>query len=175
MSNGSSLSLIRQNFSDEAESALNYQINFELYASYVYLSMANYFDRADVALKNIAKWMFKQSEEERHHACTLMEYQNTRGGRVIFSDIPKPEKNDWGSALDAFRCALAIERTNNENLLNLHRVAESKNDFQMTDFIEDKFLREQVESIEEIGGFITNLERVGTGMGEYVFDKEHFE
>lgn len=51
-------------------------------------SQANYFDRADVALKNIAKWMFKQSEEERHHACTLMEYQNTRGGRVIFSDIP---------------------------------------------------------------------------------------
>ena len=44
--------------------------------------------------------------------------------------------------------------------------------FQMSDFLEDTFLKEQVESIREIGGFITNLKKVGPGLGEYQFDKE---
>lgn len=39
----------------------------------------------------------------------------------------------------------------------------------MCDFLEDKFLREQVESIEEIGNIITNLKRVGKGLGEFMW------
>lgn len=39
----------------------------------------------------------------------------------------------------------------------------------MCDFLEDKYLREQVQSIEEIGKMITNLKRVGKGLGEYAF------
>ena len=42
----------------------------------------------------------------------------------------------------------------------------------MTDFLEEHFLGEQVESIRQLGVFVTNLKRVGPGMGEYVFDKE---
>ncbi|KIH56091.1 hypothetical protein ANCDUO_13730 [Ancylostoma duodenale] len=45
----------------------------------------------------------------------------------------------------------------------------------MSDFLESKFLDEQVESIEQIAKFITNLKRLGPGMGEYVFDKENFD
>ena len=45
----------------------------------------------------------------------------------------------------------------------------------MCDFLEDHYLREQVESIEEIAKYITNLKRVGKGLGEFVFDKENFE
>ena len=43
---------------------------------------------------------------------------------------------------------------------------------QMSDFIEGNFLHEQVEAIKEIGGYITNLKRVGPGHGEYHFDHE---
>lgn len=39
---GSSSSIIRQNFSADVEAAINKQINIELYASYVYLSMVSY-------------------------------------------------------------------------------------------------------------------------------------
>lgn len=35
------MSLVRQNFHEECEDALNKQINVELYASYVYLSMVS--------------------------------------------------------------------------------------------------------------------------------------
>jgi ferritin heavy chain len=41
----------------------------------------------------------------------------------------------------------------------------------MADFIESNFLHEQTESIKELSGYITNLERVGEGLGVYQFDK----
>jgi len=168
-------SIIRQNFATDVEAALNKQINIELYASYVYLSMSYYFDRDDVALPNIAKWLKKQSDEEREHAQTLMKYQNTRGGRIVLQNVQKPEKDEWGSALEAFQAALALERFNNSALLELHALAANSNDSQMCDFLEDKFLREQVESIEEIGKIVTTLKKVGPGLGEFTVDREYFE
>lgn len=42
----------------------------------------------------------------------------------------------------------------------------------MCDWIEKHFLTEQVEAIKELSDYITNLKRVGTGLGEYIFDKE---
>uniref|UniRef100_A0A914DD86 Ferritin n=1 Tax=Acrobeloides nanus TaxID=290746 RepID=A0A914DD86_9BILA len=166
------MSQIRQNYAADIEAAVNKQVNIELYNSYVYLSMAFYFDRDDVALPNISKFFKKQSEEEHEHATTLMKYQNTRGGRIVLQNITKPEKDEWGSALEAFQAALALEKMNNQMLLELHALAGQNNDAQMTDFLEDKYLREQVESIEEFGKIITTLKRVGTGLGEFMFDKE---
>ncbi len=37
------MSVVRQNFHVDSEALLNRQINMELYASYVYLSMVNVF------------------------------------------------------------------------------------------------------------------------------------
>uniref|UniRef100_A0A914YAZ2 Ferritin n=1 Tax=Panagrolaimus superbus TaxID=310955 RepID=A0A914YAZ2_9BILA len=166
---------IRQNFAKEVEAGINRQINIELYASYVYLSMSYYFDRDDVALANVSKWLKHQSEEEREHAQILMKYQNTRGGRLVLQNIQKPEKDEWGTALEAFKAALELEKMNNKALIELHDLAGTHNDSQMCDFLEDKFLREQVESIEEIGKMITTLKRVGPGLGEFMFDKEQFD
>ena len=45
------MSAIRQNYSEACEAGINKQINMELYASYVYQSMAYHFDRDDVAMK----------------------------------------------------------------------------------------------------------------------------
>ena len=41
----------------------------------------------------------------------------------------------------------------------------------MADFIESNFLHEQTEAIKELSNYITNLERVGDGLGVYQFDK----
>ncbi|GMT01282.1 hypothetical protein PENTCL1PPCAC_23456, partial [Pristionchus entomophagus] len=168
-------SLCRQNYAAETEAAINKQVNIELYASYVYLSMAAYFDRDDVALHNVAKFMRKSSDEEREHAVGLMKFQTLRGGRVVFNNIEKPEKDEWGSALEAFQAVLALEKYNNKSLLELHAIGNKHNDTHMTSFLEDKYLGEQVESINEVAKIVTNLKRLGPGMGEYVFDKEHFE
>ena len=44
--------------------------------------------------------------------------------------------------------------------------------FQMMDYLEGEYLKEQVEAIKDISDKITNLKRVGPGMGEWHFDKE---
>ena len=69
------MSRIRQNFHEECEALINKQINMELYASYVYLSMSYYFARDDVALHGYAKYFKKNSDEERDHAQKFMDYQ----------------------------------------------------------------------------------------------------
>lgn len=165
-------SQIRQNFTTECEAAINKHINIELHASYVYQSMAWYFDRDDVALKGFHKFFKKSSEEEREHAEKMMKYQNRRGGRVCLQPVDKPEKESWGSGLDAMQSALAMEKTVNQCLLDLHKLAESNGDPHMADWLESEFLDEQVKSIKEISEYITNLKRVGPGLGEYMFDKE---
>merc|ERR1711939_313695 len=81
-------SKIRQNYHEESEALINKQINMEFYASYVYLSMASYFNRDDQALPGFASFFQKNSDEERAHGMKLMEYQAKRGGRVVFQDLP---------------------------------------------------------------------------------------
>jgi len=166
-----SVSQCRQNYHAESEAGVNRQINMELYASYCYQSMAMYFDRDDVALPGFSSFFSKASEEEREHAEKLMKFQNKRGGRVVLQDVKKPERDEWGTGLDAMQVALGLEKSVNQALLDLHKVADSHNDAQMTDFIEGEYLQEQVKAIKEIGDHITNLKRVGSGLGEYMFDK----
>nr|CAX71539.1 ferritin, heavy polypeptide 1 [Schistosoma japonicum] len=72
------MSLCRQNYHEECEAGINKQINMELYASYVYMTMAFHFHRDDVALNGFYKFFLNESEEERQHAIKLMTYQYAR-------------------------------------------------------------------------------------------------
>lgn len=165
------MSVIRQNFHDESEAAINKQINMELHASYVYLALAYQFDRHDVALKGFHKYFKDSSDEEREHAEKFMKYLNSRGGTIRLEPIQPPSKFDHKTGLEAMRAALQLERDVNESLLNLHKLASERVDPHLTDFLEEEFLDEQVESMKKLGDFITNLERVGPGLGEFQFDK----
>jgi ferritin heavy chain len=42
----------------------------------------------------------------------------------------------------------------------------------MCDFLESEYLEEQVNAIKELSDRITNLKRVGSGHGEWHYDKE---
>jgi ferritin heavy chain len=162
----------RQNYHEEVEAGVNKQINLELYASYVYQSLAFYYDRDDVALPGFHKFFDENSKEERGHAEKLMKFQNQRGGRIVLQDIKKPERDEWGTGLEAMQAALALEKHVNQALLDLHKLADSHGDAQFCDFLEAHYLTEQVEAIKSISDHITQLKRVGPGMGEYLYDKE---
>merc|ERR1712218_511921 len=136
------MSRIRQNFHEECEALINKQINMELYASYVYLSMSYYFARDDVALHGFAKYFKKNSNEE------------------------------WGSALEAFESALELEKTVNQSILDLHASGTKNNDPHFCDFLESDFLTEQVDDIKEKSDMITKLKNVGPGLGVHILDKE---
>ncbi|KAG2285098.1 hypothetical protein Bca52824_044702 [Brassica carinata] len=169
------VSLARQKYSDECESAINEQINVEYNLSYVYHAMYAYFDRDNVALKGLAKFFKESSVEEREHAEKLMEYQNKRGGKVKLQFIVAPlsefEHVDKGDALYGMELALSLEKLVNEKLLNLHNVASKNGDVHLADFIESEFLTEQVEAIKKISEYVAQLRRVGKGHGTWHFNQ----
>ncbi|KAK6965985.1 soma ferritin [Biomphalaria glabrata] len=101
-----------------------------------------------------------------------MKYQNKRGGRIILQEVKKPDRDAWGTGLEAMQFSLQLEKNVNQALLDLHKLCSAHNDVQMADFLESEFLEEQVESIKQFGDYVTNLKRVGAGLGEYMFDKE---
>lgn len=162
----------RQNYHEESESLINKQINLELYASYAYLAMSYYFDREDVALPGFYKYFKSCASEEQEHAEMFMKYQNKRGGTITLERIMEPSRQTFSSALDATICALELEKRVNESLLRLHEEASKRNDPQLSDFIEENFLEDQVKAMKELSDMITNLERTGPGLGEFVFDRE---
>merc|ERR1712117_460474 len=148
------MSRVRQNFHEESEALFN---------------------REDQALPGFSKFFRKASDEERDHAMKLIEYQNMRGGKVVFKDVEKPSKTEWNSALEAVEDALGLEKTVNQSLLELRKKAGSHGDAQQTDFIEGEYLKEQVEAIKELGDLVTKMKRVGDGYGLYQLDKDMAE
>jgi len=166
------MSRVKQNFHEESEAHINRQINMEMYASYVYLAMSSFFNREDQAIPGFSKYFRNNSDEERDHSMKLIEYQNMRGGKVVFKDIKMPQKVEWRTALEAVEDALELEKTVNQSLLDLHKKADSHSDPQMCDFIEGEYLKEQVEAIKELGDLVTKVKRVGDGYGLYQLDKD---
>ena len=133
---------------------------------------SSFFNRDDQALHGFADHFKKESNEERAHGMKLMEYQTKRGGRTVFQDIAKPTTMDWGSPLEAMEAALELEKTVNQSLLDIHKVAGDKGDGHLCDFLESECLAEQVEGIKAIGDLITKMKRAGDGLGLHIIDKE---
>uniref|UniRef100_A0A8C3X1A9 Ferritin n=1 Tax=Catagonus wagneri TaxID=51154 RepID=A0A8C3X1A9_9CETA len=167
-------SQVRHNYHPDCEAAINSHTNLELRASYMYLAMAFNFDREDMALKHLARFFLRRSQEQTRHAQELMTLQNRRGGRLCFHDIRKPDQDNWESGLKAMQCALHLEKCVNQSLLDLHQLATDKSDAQLCHFLESHYLNQQVEFIKELGGHVTTLRRMGApedNTADYLFDK----
>lgn len=160
-------SSIVQNFDSECERAINQQIKFE----YLAWSLYAYFSRFDVAFPGAAGFFWKSAEEELGHAKQWIDYQNKRGGVVKFYSSRYDLSRSVVTLQDAFREALECEKLINERLLELNELAGRKSDTQLCDFIESNFLGEQIDSIKQLGDYITQLERIGdSGHGQMYFD-----
>merc|ERR1711973_774738 len=131
-------SAVRHNYHEECEAMINKQINMELHASYVYLSMKHYFERDDVALHGIAKFFSDNSEEEKDHADKLMKYQNKRGGRVLLQKVEAPECHEWGNILTSLEVALKLERKVNKS---------RKREKQLSNFVEFSVILKPYEAL----------------------------
>jgi len=163
---------MRQFFPASNEGLLNDQISRELEASYIYESMAAYFSRPKVAMKGFAKFFKKSADEERDHSRKFIEYINLRGGKVNFKNIMRPSTQEWDFPMEALKMAFEKEKELNVKLMELRNAADLSKDVHLVSFLEDNFLTEQVDSIQEFRIMIARLEKAGTGLGEYLFDKE---
>lgn len=88
------------------QDAFNKQIGEEMYSSYLYLSMAAYFD--SINLTGFAHWMRMQAQEEMFHAMKFYHHIVERGGKVELGHIEEPKKS-WESPLTVFEDSLAHE------------------------------------------------------------------
>jgi len=79
------------------------------------------------------------------------------------------DRSEWKNGLWAMEDTLALERFVNEQLLELHDSAQ--NDPHLSHVLEHAYLDEQVDAIKQVADYIRQLERVGSGLGEYTFDK----
>jgi len=84
---------------EKMQTALNGQLNAELYSSYLYLSMNAYFK--SVNLDGFANWMHYQAQEELEHSLKFYDFIIQRGGKVHLQQIEAPP-TEWDSPLAVF-------------------------------------------------------------------------
>ncbi|MGH7448042.1 MAG: ferritin [Longimicrobiales bacterium] len=125
----------------DVRSAINDQINRELYAAYLYLAMAAHFDVE--ALAGFARWMRLQAQEELGHAMRLYDYLLERGARVELHTIEAPPVK-FGSPLSIAEQALEHERQVSKSINGIYALAHREGDY-ATQVQLQWFVTEQVE------------------------------
>jgi len=153
----------------EIEAAFNAQINAEFWSAYLYLSMSMHF--AHEGYDGIANWFAVQFKEEQDHAIIMMNYVNSRGGKVTLAPIAEVE-TIWNTPVEAFKHTLAHENKVTGLINDLYALAAEKNDYATQSMLK-WFIDEQVEEEQTAESYINALEKIGdNGYGLYMFDKE---
>ncbi len=143
--------------SEKMQKALNGQLVAELYSAYLYLSMAAYFDAAD--LPGFANWMRVQAQEEISHGMKFYYYVNEQGGRVALGPIEGPA-TEWDSPVAAFEHVLAHEQKVTALINELVKLAAAENDQTTGQFLQ-WFVREQVEEEESAEAVLRKVKGAG--------------
>jgi len=155
--------------SEKVLKALNEQIGKEIFSSYLYLSMASYFDAID--LPGFAKWMKVQATEELGHAKKIYGFIYDRGGRVELPAIEKP-KCEWESPLRAFEDAYGHEVFITKSIYSILDIAKEEKDYATKEFLQ-WFVKEQVEEELQVELIVKNLKKLGDSpIAIYMLDKE---
>jgi ferritin len=148
---------------------LNSQLNEELYSSYLYLSMAAYFEAKN--LKGFANWMRIQSEEEQLHGMKFFDFILQKGGKVELAQIEAP-KVEWKSIPEVFADTLKHEQKITGLINKLVEAAMTEKDYATNTFLQ-WFVTEQVEEEANVEEIIQKIEMIGDNKsGLYMLDNE---
>jgi len=151
------------------EKILNQQINNEYFSSYLYLSMAAFFDSMN--LNGFSNWMKKQAQEELAHTMKIFDFLAQRGARVILSSISSPQIK-WNSPLNAFESALAHEKKVTKQIHSIYELSKKEKDH-ATEILMQWFVSEQVEEEDSAGKIVEKLKMIkDSKSGLLVLDKE---
>lgn len=155
--------------SQQLHTAINDQINAELWSAYLYLSMS--LDAENKGYKGVANWFFVQWQEEQDHARILMNYLNSRDMKVELKPIPEVP-TQWDSVLEMFRETLRQEKIVTGRINKLAGIAAEDRDFASSNMLV-WFIDEQIEEEESARDMIFAAESVESDKyGMYQLDKE---
>ena len=154
---------------EKMQTALNGQLNAELYSSYLYLSMNAYFK--SVNLDGFANWMYYQAQEELEHSLKFYDFVIQRGGKVQLTQIEAPP-TEWDSPMAVFEATLAHEQKVTGLINDLVEIALEERDHATNIFLQ-WFVSEQVEEEESVGGVLEQLKLMGDAKGGlFMIDRE---
>jgi ferritin len=138
------------------QEAMNEQINKEFFSSYLYLSMAAYFE--DKNLMGFAHWMRLQADEEREHAMKFYDFILDRGGRVLLKTIDAPE-TEWKSNLEVAEQVAAHEAKVTASINDLYELALKEKDYPAQTMLQ-WFITEQVEEEKNAAELVAKLKLI---------------
>ena len=143
--------------SDKLIEAFNQQIGNEMGASMQYIAIASYFDSE--TLPQLARFFYRQSEEERTHAMRFVKFINDVGGRVRIPALPSPQ-SDFGSAEEAVAKALSWEEEVTRQIYDLVEIAKADKNYVGVRFL-DWFVEEQLEEVSSMNDLLAVIRRAG--------------
>ena len=138
------------------QDAVNEQINKELYSSYLYLSMAAYFENKN--LPGFARWLHVQTDEERAHGMKFYQHLVDRGGSVMLKAIAAPA-TEWKSYLEVFKEVQAHEAKVTASINILYELALSEKDYPLQVLLQ-WYINEQVEEEKNAAEIVQQLELI---------------
>lgn len=137
--------------------ALNEQIGHEFGASLQYVAIAAHFEAQ--ALPGLARFFYRQAEEEREHAMRLVHYVVEAGGTVAIPAVPAP-RGGIKSAEEAVQLSLQWEQTVTKQIHALMDLAIGENDYTTQNFLQ-WFVAEQLEEINSMDTLLQVVRRAG--------------
>ena len=143
--------------SERLEEALNRQVGREMGASLQYLAIAAYFDR--LSLKQLARFFYRQSDEERTHAMKFLHFIIEAGGTVSLPEIAAP-RGEFNTARECAELSLHWERQVTQQIYELVDTAHGDKNYIALRFL-DWFVTEQLEEVSLMDGLLQIIERAG--------------
>ncbi|EKQ54427.1 MULTISPECIES: ferritin [unclassified Clostridium] len=141
--------------SEKLFKALNDQVNFEIYSSYVYLAMASYCESKD--LSGFANFFKVQCQEELFHAMKFYDYIFQKNGVVTLEQIEKPN-GDYDSIASAFEAGYEHEQIVTSRLYRIADIATEEKEHATISLL-NWFINEQVEEENTFNTIIKKIRR----------------
>ena len=145
--------------SQKMNKAINEQIGREFGASLQYVAIAAHFDIQN--LSQLARYFFRQAEEEREHAMRFLRYIIDAGGKSVIPDVDGP-KNEFATAEEAVKLSLKWEEEVTRQICALMDLAQKENDYTTQNFLQ-WFISEQLEEVSSMERLLSIVRRAGEG------------
>ena len=142
---------------DKLIGALNAQVGHEFGASLQYVAIAAYFDAQ--GLSGLARFFYRQSEEEREHAMKILHYLQEVGGAVTLAAIDKPQTK-YTTAESIVTAALESELHVTKMINQVMALADSEKDYATQSFLQ-WFVDEQVEEVAQMTDLLNLVKMAG--------------
>ncbi len=155
--------------SEKMSQALNEQVAMEGYASFLYLSMAGWFDYK--SMKGCAAFMYRQSAEEHTHMMKLFHYLLEMDAIAVSPSIEKPT-SEFTNVKSIFEDTLAHERRVTKSINEIVELAISESDHSTYAFLQ-WYVTEQREEESLMRTILDKINLIGDGAQSlYFIDKE---